>query len=453
MAVSSSCKWEVRGTGNDANGGGFVTGATGSDFSLQDSPQYALTGIATAGAGAVFLSASAASNMVGNILQVVSGTNFTAGFYEVLSVSVGVSVTVDRNLCTGVGASGVINIGGALATIQVGMTNCTAQGMVVYVKSATYALSAALTTPSQSGSNFYTRVIGYTSTRSDQGKPTLTVASTINAITVSQLGWKFENFILSGSSGALIGVSSSQSYCDLYNVTISGFARGVSFAAECGLFHCDISGATATAAVSLAARSIVSSCYIHDNSIVGINLSGGSANIVNSVIANNTGASSDGINMNTETGSSVTGCVIYGNGRDGLRGGINYSFAMGGNIQNNIFAKNAGYGINWTAVGPTSNPPWVNYNGFWSNGSGAMNNLSTGLQNVLITGTDPTNDPFTAKGSGDFSLNATSGAGALLRAAGFPGVIGSSTGYKDIGTFQHQDSGGSSGITRNPDLS
>jgi len=101
--LSGLIVWEIRSNGNDNNGGGFKTGASGTDYSQQTSPQYALTSVTTAGAGATFLLASASADMVGNIAHVVSGTNFTAGFYEITSVSVGVSVTCDANICTGVG--------------------------------------------------------------------------------------------------------------------------------------------------------------------------------------------------------------------------------------------------------------------------------------------------------------------------------------------------------------
>jgi len=36
MALASATVWEVRTAGNDTNGGGFVTGASGSDWSQQD---------------------------------------------------------------------------------------------------------------------------------------------------------------------------------------------------------------------------------------------------------------------------------------------------------------------------------------------------------------------------------------------------------------------------------
>ena len=173
MALSAATVWEVRPTvGSDNNGGGFVTGASGTDYSQQTSPQYALTGIASAGAGATVLYASAAANMVGNIAQVISGTNFTTGFFQITSVSVGVSITLDRSVCTGVGASGVINIGGAMATIAA-INSIYIGGNIIYVKASGNLTVAAALILVTSNLTF----IGYTTTRTDNGQVTWTTST------------------------------------------------------------------------------------------------------------------------------------------------------------------------------------------------------------------------------------------------------------------------------------
>ena len=104
MAIATTIVWELRTTGVDTNGGGYKPGATGTDFSQQDAAQYALTGVTTAAADAILLTANAAADMVGNICQIRSGTNFTTGFYEILSVVVGVSITLDRTCTSAAGA-------------------------------------------------------------------------------------------------------------------------------------------------------------------------------------------------------------------------------------------------------------------------------------------------------------------------------------------------------------
>ena len=87
-AVSANTVWDIRpATGSDsANSCGFVTGASGTDYSQQTSPQYTLTGVISSGSGNVVLTASASADMVGNILLVVSGTNFNTGRFQITSV-------------------------------------------------------------------------------------------------------------------------------------------------------------------------------------------------------------------------------------------------------------------------------------------------------------------------------------------------------------------------------
>ena len=43
MALAAASVVEVRTAGNDTNGGGFVTGASGTDFSQQDAAQCTAT--------------------------------------------------------------------------------------------------------------------------------------------------------------------------------------------------------------------------------------------------------------------------------------------------------------------------------------------------------------------------------------------------------------------------
>lgn len=152
MANSAATVWEIQpGVGSANNGGGFVTGASGTDYSQQTAVQYALSGVTSSGAGSTVLTASAASDMVGNYGKVVSGTNFTVSRFQVISVVVGTSITFATNnagtaITTGVGASGVINIGGCLASaVNIGV-ELTA-GHILYEKATgtSDSLSGAVT--------------------------------------------------------------------------------------------------------------------------------------------------------------------------------------------------------------------------------------------------------------------------------------------------------------------
>ena len=175
MAISANAVFEFRAdaTSGNANGAFFVTGASGSDFSQQAAAQYNLTGATSAGAGAIILHASAAADMVGNGAR-VSGTNFTSGWYEIISVVVGVSITVDRNCTTGVGSAGVVNIGGAASMSGTGSFTTDAlletmvAGNIVYFKSGSYTEGTSVSLATGIGTTTARiKIIGYTSTRGD----------------------------------------------------------------------------------------------------------------------------------------------------------------------------------------------------------------------------------------------------------------------------------------------
>src|SRR5215831_20343572 len=91
MALAATGYWEIRSSlGNDNNGGGFNYNVGGTDRSQQNNVQVAIdnatittsitTNVITFTAG---YTATAAD--VGNYVQMLTGTNVTAGFYEITS--------------------------------------------------------------------------------------------------------------------------------------------------------------------------------------------------------------------------------------------------------------------------------------------------------------------------------------------------------------------------------
>lgn len=217
MALSSSIVWEVRTGGSANNGGGFKTGASGTDFSLQDAAQYALTTATTVFATDpnVILHASAAADMVGNIAHIVSsGGGFTAGFYEITSVSVGVSFTVTgaANASTSNGILGVINIGGALDKIGT-ISLIALAGNKIYIKSGSYTL-ASDTFNSFGTATLPIQITGYSSTRSGHGDSAFGARNSIGALVTTNMP------ILDYGTGGLI-FNAGDAYCILENVVIT----------------------------------------------------------------------------------------------------------------------------------------------------------------------------------------------------------------------------------------
>lgn len=449
MALSASTVWEVRTTGNDANGGGFVTGASGTDYSQQDSAQYALTGIATAGTGAIFLSASAAANMVGNILNVVSGTNFTVGRYQVISVSVGVSVTVDRNICTGVGASGVLNIGGAIASPALAAAAKSA-GNYVWIKAGTYAQTTAtqnvangmvLDNTGGSSSAVYSIWEGYQTTRGDKGtKPLLQASGAISSfvnLKATSLRVVFDNISVdcaskTSSSAIFTNSKSLVIRCKAANFLLDGIVAGADSGGLASVEMTEVTGGTGGDgffAINGGFGTAVSGCTVHDNTTNGI---GTGASISFCLVYNNAvGIVAD----YQQTGSPVVSCTVFGNTSAGFD--FDYTTAENVTLFNCLSYGNGGYGY---AASAARSCRLINCAG----GNNSSGNFVAGrfVETTGFVALSAT--PFVASGSGNFALNTTAGGGTACRAAGYPGVMPGalSAGYQDIGAVQHADSGG-----------
>lgn len=266
-------------------------------------------------------------------------------------------------------------------------------------------------------------------TSSSAAKPILRAVDNANTLNLLNRSYvKISNLQLevSGSSGGSC----------ISNSTSSGWAGLV-------VYNCELtqSAKTGTAnGILLSANTfdgaLIEKCYIHDLNSSGIsigNLGGGNDKlvishcniinnninieiytatylIINSIVA---GAIGDGIavnalGINRNIAGTIVGCIIYGNGDDGLSVGDVYG-QSNMLITGNIFYSNTGYGIRWGSSVPVGY--FADRNAFGSNTAGDRLNISAGSNDVTLTG-----DPFVDAANGDFNINNTSGAGAALRA-------------------------------------
>lgn len=321
MAISANAVFEIRSTAtaSNANGGGFVTGASGTDFSQQDAAQFNLTGATSAGADAIILHASADATMVGNIAHVISGTNATAGFYEILSVVPGVSITVDRNWGSGAVAAGVVNIGGALSMVSTLDDDIfelppAGGGVKYWVKSGTYVLGETVSISVAGGTQKPNFIEGYASTRGDSPKGATRPIFDCGANTFT-LGsnWYLSNIVFTGTAATVLalGTATVAKFCKFINTSTTATRNAIALGGDNSLFFCD---AQSLAGIGVLASSGVNSlfgCFIHDSTI-GFSSSTGSGQFIsNSLFAcNKTHAiqfagSSTGI-------LSVANCTLYG---------------------------------------------------------------------------------------------------------------------------------------------
>lgn len=332
MALNAAMVFEVRSTATagNANGGGFKTGSSGVDYSQQDAAQYSLTLVTTAAADAILLTSSASADMVGNIAFISAGTNFTVGRYEIISVSVGVSITLDRTCTTAAGAAGVVAIGGALSlgSSDDAIFETLVAGNKMWIKGGsgpiTYNLGGTVTIGASGSSANVINIEGYALTRGD--KPLNDTRPVLNAGAVT-----FTNGILIywsniAFTGTAASVFTTNSYnniisCKFTNTSITADRVALTGKNNTFVFACEMISYRGSAFLSSGGtRYTVDSCYLHDSKAGAThNSSALSCNYINNIFRNFTtnaivcqGASTEEINIirNTIHGCNNTGTAI-----------------------------------------------------------------------------------------------------------------------------------------------
>jgi hypothetical protein len=449
------------------------TGGTwGIDHSQRDTPRYSFTDLVI-GAGAnnnQFTSAANPVNkgMVGNLVNVASGTGFTVQTVEVVSTAT-TTATADKVMGTASSTGGVGKLGGCyltpakLAANQIGSNKA-------FVKSGTYTSASAVVfgaanvTPTATVP--YTRLIGYASVRGDitpttsnqASRPQILVTSAATtAIQFSNNGWFVENIVAGGS-----GVTcSSALYCPSNYVTFLN-CKATAFAnngiiGNAGSYvqvvGCEVTGGTAGIGINVANFSMVTGCWSHDHtgSCKGIS-TGAGATVVGNLVSNCAGASATGIE--TTGPSFVLNNTVYKSGGAGISATSSNLLAM--TIRNNLITECTGWGIDFTTAALPATPMWDG-NAFYSNTAGNRHNLDDTATNVVDAVVPYINtldvilsaDPFQAKASDDYRLNTTAGGGAACRAHGVPNSWPGNSltvAAHDVGAVQHADPAGGGGL-------
>lgn len=477
-ALPNLTTWEVRHAGASTNGGGFVTGGSGTDMSQFNnknaaactSCQSATVNISTADviATGVATVTSATANfsaaIVDNIIY-LTGSGITTARYRVITFTNATTVILDRSPGTGTATSG---IGGALDAITtlntaLGTTNNIQQ--TGWVKAdATYTITAnqSLGPTCTGGTNACSiQVNGYTTSRGDNGKATIqaTSGSGYSLVSIDNnnnlQNLIFRNFVIDcntfGSSGFSInangnvGENLEAKGCVAYGITINQSGGNSSICRNCyshnnpgstsnsGGFQIGSGGAPSYCiwCVSIANGQVQAA-----NLAAGFILNGGAVCMF-CIAANNTGSSS-GATRNSGFGIislagpvTLLNSVAYGNSGSGIVISVNSNYPF--TISNTISVNNTQWGLNSANTTYLANSQWENYNAFFGNTSGAITGITAGANDVTLTG-----DPFTNGAGNVFTLNNTAGAGKAVQGVGFPGTMNAGgAGALDIGTLQH----------------
>jgi hypothetical protein len=474
MALPAQVVWEVRTTGSDTNGGGFVLAGAGTDFSQQDAQQVNIdnSAITTSinGTTVTFTGYTPTSADVDNIVQFLTGTNVIVhdpnnaspkcGFYRITGQT-STTWTLDRTpLTSGTTTNATAKMGGGLATPGQAASAASAGGAAsptIYVKKGTYSLaalgsnavsiagSAILISVVGSSDNKPSQLIGYDTNRTltnSDAPPTLqpSAAYAYDIVKFSNTYSRIRNFKFRNPSN--YGISS---HAFLYqNATMStaerldidcgtgasnyGIYQGNSFnhCIDCAVINATLAGFTGGNGTCSFAD-----CY---SSCPGGGYSGAAA-FERCIAYNCTGGSTDGFNTTSAGGARYTNCVSHGSGRHG------FMLYYDGQLTNCVATSNTGWGYALVVANNGVNATLYNCAG-WNNTSGnVIGGIAAYSQYGFIT---LTGNPFTNVAGGDFSTNAVAGQGAALKGQGYPQSFYtlSTNNYPDVGAAQ-----GNSGAT------
>lgn len=457
MALSASTVWEVRTTGSDSNGGGFVTGAAGTDYSQQAAAQYSAADLAvdaTTNTKVTSATHSFVAADVGNLLQVTAGASWTTGFYQIVSVSGG-AATLDRSPAATSTTGGTYAVGGALLTWGKAINNASlVGGQKIYIKSGTYTVTAVVALgASGDDTNGAISLIGYDAARGDNTGTRPILTSATNSVNLFSFNgksrWNITNIKLTHTAATrgsgFCALTGTALYMSLSNFVVDGclngfFAGNVStdFSMQASrienflIQNCTNDGMQLGSAGD---PTVIRNGTIYN--CTGNGYSGGASlasNFLDRVFISTCGGKGVTI-ANSGAASfrhvSIRNCAIYKNGGDGITSAITTAVGLGLELENNVIYGNGGWGVN---LANASALLYANKNNaYGTNTSGDRTGLAAGSGDV--TGIA---DPLTS------ATNPTLNAAGLTtcKAAGAPGAfIAGGTGYLDIGPLQHLDNG------------
>jgi hypothetical protein len=435
VAISGNTAFQLDNSiGSDTNGGGFVTGATGTDYSQsakRTSPTFSVdistTDIVAAGTTTLTsVSAAFGTTIVGNIIYLQGGTgSLAAGWYQVLTRVSATSITVDRTVATGTGIT--MNIGGPLASFGI-LVTAGLGALNVYVKNTGTPYSITSATVNVSGGCVSTTAIptfvGYTTNRTVTNTDTPpTVNFGVSGVSLLSTRGACINIAFSGNGQTTAHVAASidsTSYMNCSFTQMNVIAGGGSYT------NCIATGNSAAVFAGAC-----SGCVAYANTATPFI----STSADRCISINNTSGASG---FAPGSGNPIiNNCIAYGNAGDGFT--TNNSRA--GVYQNCHAENNSGWGFNLNSSFPTM---VITNCSAYNNTSGANNATAKTILSGFIAIT--AGSVFVNASGGNFALNNTVNQGALLRSAGVPTSYPtlSTLSYLDIGAAQHQDSGGSS---------
>jgi hypothetical protein len=422
MALPATLIWEFRTTASNNNGGAFVDGGSGTDYSQQDAAEYNFADLAIDAVDNTKVTSASHSFVaadVDNLINITAGVNFTLERFRIVSVAGG-AATLDR-ACGNVGSvNGTYYLGGALALPTDAILEAFIPGNIAYIEAGTYTLTGAIDVSLDGTVTNPITIIGYNATRGDDptGDDQPLIAAAANSYSFDD-DWIQENIrcTSTASQGWRQDQGGRWHNCKCHNSSgtadrFAFYAGGTGLVSDCESICDNGYGIYAVNATR------VRSSNIHDCAN-GIVTSQNSVVIVNCIIDT---CGTKGILLGSNDVMSIISNTIYNCGI-----GIDATDSNRDFVMNNII-DSCTTGASWTTEQGTN---FFDYNNWKSNGTD-VTNVTKG-DNALAVDPQFTNAP-----NGDFSI------GVNLKGAGFPGAFPGalSTGYLDVGAVQREESGG-----------
>lgn len=319
------------------------SGTYGVDYSQLDAAIATSSTATSSGAGAVILFAGSTQSMLGNFVHIISGTNATAGWYEIIAETAGVSITTDRNSTTGIGASIVMNIGGAgrLNGLENTFQAMLPAGSIVWVKNGAYTFSGNISTAStNSTATSASYFIGFNTIRGDtcvgSNRPVFTLGA--NSATWSQYQ-AFLNITVTGTAATVMNGNTGGFTRNCKVTNTSATASRVAASAFFWNINSEFVSQNGTAVGTGGSNTVrLHGCYLHD-SVSGVSITTVSTQSFFSIFESNT---TSGITDTSTSGS----CLLIGNTFYGREAKVGVGISLSGaNSPSNIIYNNILYGL------------------------------------------------------------------------------------------------------------
>lgn len=457
MTISFSTVWEVRTTGSDSNGGGFVAGASGTDRSQSNTAFVTVDGGTVTGTvqatttDLLLTGYTVTAADVGNIYQSTGGTA-TTGAYQIMSVNTGTNTwTMDRSMGSSTQTS-TGAMGGAFATLAKA-NSLKVSGNDVWVKAGTYSVNATLTesTGGADGSNI-TKWIGYQTVRGDYGtRPVVQASGTsFDMFNASADYIWLDNIEFDGNNqSGVAGPKMTGSVCMFRRLVVRNCLSGGIYVAagrlvmDCEVVSCS-GGAGQGGGIILASdsatvfRCVVTGC---SNGVYTCQFGGGRA--IQCLVRTSTA-----YGFLADFGPSAWfNCTAYNCGDSGFYVNV----AQGIDAHNCIAVGCGSVGSNkgFDSQSTTRSFFLLNCSGYNNFNGNVGTNVPADSQEGFIA---LSATPFSDAAGGNFGLNNTIGGGRLLRGAGFPAgawpALATSQSAPDVGAFQLSSTTNVGGISR-----